>query len=388
MKSKLLGHSANDLFWFILPLLLPSLLIRYSLSYSQAGGILTIYLTVTAIGSLIMGKLSDRYSPKIILSYGFIIASLGLSLSGFAPSLPLFIIFLSMTAIGVSTFHPVMYAIIDDQYSDNKEKVLGWYETAGTSAILVLFLINGVLIDKIGIRGVLILTSVPAFIMGVYYLKSNSIYSGHKGKNKNDDSQEPATAKHVFRFILFLFSVILRIISVAAVLNFLPLILVNFLSFTESTASFATAFFFAGGIGGSLATGKLSSRFKPMILLIVGSLLIIPCLVAFSIQLPHWGYLVIITIFGFFGSSCFITQNLLMTSYGKHLGKGEIFGILMGVLTITSAFSPAIFGYIIDITGFERAIYLFTLPLILSVAFLVLLLGEKSKVVKISGISK
>lgn len=63
MHQKLLGHSANDLFWFILPLVLPFLLVRYNLSYTQAGGILTLYLGVTALGSFVMGKLSDRVSP-------------------------------------------------------------------------------------------------------------------------------------------------------------------------------------------------------------------------------------------------------------------------------------------------------------------------------------
>ena len=91
MKYKLLGHGANDLFWFILPLVLPLLLIRYNLSYAQAGGILTVYLFVTAVCSFIMGKLSDRLSPRKILGYGFILASLGLIASGFAPSLPVFL---------------------------------------------------------------------------------------------------------------------------------------------------------------------------------------------------------------------------------------------------------------------------------------------------------
>ena len=380
MKSKLLGHSANDLFWFILPLLLPSLLVQYNLSYSQAGGILTVYLTVTAIGSFFMGKLSDRFSPKKILSYGLILAALGLSLAGFAPSLPVFIAILSVTAIGVSTFHPVMYAIIDDHYPDNKEKVMGLYETAGTAAILLMFLINGLLLDTIGIKGVLILTSIPALIMGIYYWKSNSIPSAHSGGNGKDRSFEPAAATDILRFVLFLLSVILRIMSIAAVLNFLPTILVNFLHFNKSSASYATAFFFAGGIGGSLAAGKYSIRFNPMSVLAVGSFLIIPCLLAFTIQLPQWGYLAIIATFGFFGSGCIISQNLLMTSLGKHLGKGEVFGILMGALTLTSAFSPALFGYLIDIKGFYLAIFIFTLPLIGSIAILFHLLREKSRV--------
>ena len=64
MKSKLFGHGANDLYWFILPLVLPALLSRYNLGYTGAGGILTIYLLFTAAGSFVMGRLSDRMSRK------------------------------------------------------------------------------------------------------------------------------------------------------------------------------------------------------------------------------------------------------------------------------------------------------------------------------------
>ncbi len=63
---------------------------------------------------------------------------------------------ISITAVGVSTFHPVMYAVIDENYPENKGRVMGLYEGFGTGAILLMYLINGYLIRWIGIRGVLI----------------------------------------------------------------------------------------------------------------------------------------------------------------------------------------------------------------------------------------
>ncbi len=71
MRLNLLGHGENDLFLFILSMVLPYLLSTYSLSYMQAGGILNA--------------------------------------SGFAGSLGLFLLLVSITAVGVSTIHPVRY---------------------------------------------------------------------------------------------------------------------------------------------------------------------------------------------------------------------------------------------------------------------------------------
>jgi len=374
MISKLLGHGANDLFWFILPLVLPALLHRYDLSYSQAGGILTIYLAVTAVFSFLLGKLSDKLSRKTILSYGFILASLGLAASGFAATLPVFLIIISITAIGVGSFHPTMYALLDESYPDNKGKVMGLYEVAGTVAILLMFLINGFLINRVGVRGVLVVTAIPALVMGAVYRFSDVIPSGTAHVEDQDRDNKKVSKKEHFKFILFLASVILRVLSVTAVLNFLPTIFVNFFGYSENSASYATAFFFAGGIGGSLLAARFSDRVNSFAILLVGSILLIPSILILSLDLPTVVYPLAVALFGGFGSGCIINQNLLMTRLGRHLGKGEVFGVLMGLITITSAVSPALFGAVIDIAGFTSALRIFILPLIISIAILIFLL--------------
>ncbi|MBI9108035.1 MAG: MFS transporter [Spirochaetales bacterium] len=373
MKAKLLGHSANDLFWFILPLVLPSLLVRYSLSYAEAGGILTIYLLVLAMFSFMMGKLSDRFSRKKILSLGFFLAALGLIASGFAPGLSVFLVLISITAVGVSTFHPVMYAVIHDTYSENRSRMMGLYECFGTGAIFVMFLVNGYLLESIGVRGVLILTAVPALIMGFVYVFSDSI-SNDRADLPSPDPTGVSGRGRVLRFMLFLFSVILRVFSVTAVLNFLPIIFVDFFGLDPGGAAYSTAFFFAGGIAGSLVFGSLSARYNSFGIILAGSVFIGGAMFVLSASLPVWIYLIIIALFGGFASGCVINQNLLMGRLGGSLGKGEVFGILMGVMTVTSAFSPAVFGTVIDTIGYQSALRLFVLPLILSSAILIYLL--------------
>lgn len=372
MKSKYLGHSANDLFWFILPLVLPSLLIRYELSFTQAGGILTTYLMVTALCSFAVGKLADRFSRKKLLSYGFILAAAGLASSGFAPNLGIFLALISLTAVGVSTFHPVMYAVIDDQYQEGKGKIMGLYESFGTGAILLMFLINGFLLGIIGVKGILILTAAPALIMGFVYLYSDVIPEVSK-EEKSQNENEPASKKDIVRFVLFLLSVILRVFAVTAVLNFLPTIFVSFLNYSEASAAYASAIFFGGGLIGSLIAGRLADRLNSFSILLWGTLLIIPSLLFFSLDMPGILYPIIVGFFGAFGSGCIINQNLLMSRMGRHLGSGEIFGILMGVMTITSSLSPALFGLTIDLAGLKPAIIIFTSPLLLSTLILIYL---------------
>lgn len=364
MLSQLLGHSANDLFWFILPLVLPALLVRYDLSYSQAGAVLTTYLTVTALGSFAAGRLADRFSRRGILAAGLILAAGGLSAAGFAPTLTLFLVIISLTALAMSSFHPVMYAVIDEAYPRRKTLAMSRYETAGTVAILGMFLINGFLLEKIGVRGVLMLTSLPALLMGLCYLKPGSLPPERPRAAAGDRESSPAPSRReLFRFVLFLGAAMLRTLTVAAILNFLPTLLTGFWGFAENTASYATACYFIGGIAGSLLAGKVPERFDPFRVLLWGSLLIAPPILCLTLPLPAAGYLGAILVMGFFASGCLINQNLLMTSLGRHLGTGEVFGVLMGALTLTSAFSPGLLGLALDRWGAAKALSLFALPL-------------------------
>ncbi len=380
MTSKFLGHGANDLFWFILPLVLPLLLVRYDLSYGQAGSILTLYLGVTALGSVLIGRLSDRVSRKIILALGMILSASGLTLAGFAPSLPVFLLLVSLTALGVSTFHPVMYAILDEDYPKDRGRIMSWYETSGSSAILLMFLVNGFLLEKIGVRGVLFLTSIPALLMGLHYALSDAIPPALKADSASGGQEYTAGRRDILRYILFLTGIILRVISVGAVLNFLPVILVNFLDFKTSSASYGTAFFFVGGIAGSLMAGRLADRSTPLKALAVSILLVIPFLIIFVLPLPSWAHVLGIMGFGFFGSGCIVYQNILMAGFSRHLGRGEAFGIMMGALTIGSAVSPALLGASLDHWGFVNSLILFSLPLLASSMMLFYLLRTEEPV--------
>ena len=65
------GHGVNDIFWYILPSLLPVILDQFDIKYGTAGGLLTAFLGVVAVFSFILDKISD-YSPRhIILAAGF-----------------------------------------------------------------------------------------------------------------------------------------------------------------------------------------------------------------------------------------------------------------------------------------------------------------------------
>ncbi len=80
LRSTSFAHALSDMYWFIFPVLLPLVKEEFGLSYIQAGLLVTSFTIVTGLGSFITGYLGDRFGRRIILSGGFLIASLALIL--------------------------------------------------------------------------------------------------------------------------------------------------------------------------------------------------------------------------------------------------------------------------------------------------------------------
>lgn len=59
------------------------------------------------------------------------------------------------------------------------------------------------------------------------------------------------------------------------------------------------------------------------------------------------------------------SRNMLFAVFGKQMGSGRVFGIVMAISTIVHSISPALFGVIADQWGLRAAVRVFTLPVIL-----------------------
>ena len=69
-------------------------------------------------------------------------------------------------------------------------------------------------------------------------------------------------------------------------------------------------------------------------------------------------------------------QNIYVSTLTSSMGKGMGFGFLMGLMTLTNAFGPGLFGILADFTNLRMAILWYTLPAILG--WLLLLIMAQS----------
>ncbi len=367
VRFSYLGHSINEVYWFILPLLLPKILKEFGLSYLKAGGLITMYLVMVSLFSLLIGRASDMLPRWRILTAGFFLAFTGFLLAGLSQSLLLLTLCMSAGAIGVSAFHPIAYALLDEHTDKAKGQVFGTFECWGMTGAFLMFAVNGILLSFFSWRTVLIITASPSLFMGYMALTT----SAPNSSRRNPELGHPETAVEAHPVILlpvFFLTVVLRIISVWGVLTFVPTYLMRELAVEEHLAAFSSGVYFLGAIIGSRIGGKAGDTIGHVRILLAGTLVMAPVIYLLGTLGIWWTAPPLLLLFGLSASSVSPNQNYILSCLSSGMGRGTTFGTLVSILTMTNAISPLIFGAGADLFGIAHTIRLFSLPMVLSFA--------------------
>jgi len=385
-----LGHGTNDMYWFILPILLPLMLDQFKMDYTAAGILMTSFLFIIALLSFFMGWASDKVSPPIIIGLGFLLASGSLLSAGFIPSFAPFVFFLLLTAAGVSTFHPAIYNLINEAIKTRKGWAFGRFEFWGLTAIFLLVIVAGTLLRVMHWKGVIAVIALPGFVIGALFLRfRRELLRDHPEKgyhpDKESTSQRPeagsASPTGLMPFILLCTSSMLLFLSITAVMNFMPTFFVKELGLSPALASYTSGFYFFGGMITALLAGRWVDRHSPVWAYLILCALMIPLVLFFSLPLPGWMLPPLLVLLGACSGAFMPSRNMLFAVFGKQMGSGRVFGIVMAISTIVHSISPALFGLIADQWGLRAAIRVFTLPVILgcisAVAFIQSIKNQK-----------
>ncbi|MFW5992474.1 MAG: MFS transporter, partial [Halanaerobiaceae bacterium] len=147
------GHAYNDIYFFIIPLLLPFLRAEFNLSYTQAGFILTLHVGLRSLFSYVSGHLGDCHDKRIIIAAGFFIASFSLAALMWTNSIYGIIACFLLMAVGVAAFHPLATALVGEAaHSKYRAFHIGLFETAGAMGIMVATFTFGFLVEGWGWR--------------------------------------------------------------------------------------------------------------------------------------------------------------------------------------------------------------------------------------------
>ena len=277
--ANLMIHFMNDGTVFLLPAVLPLIIIEYGLSFGAAGLLSSIIPFCLGVLQTPIGSLSDRLPNTLMLRFGILIVSIGSFTAALFPSLLAPSLFL--IGIGGSIYHPVGYAYTSKIVQNSGTgTALGIQSSSGDMGILAALLSAGPLIMVGGWRsvflfwGTLCLASfiVTSFIFRGGSNPSETVLGSQSeaktcGPPKTPYPAPPSTAKgHTLSILLKKESLLIMVLfaSLGAVQRLISTYLPTVLFFEGIDITIAdsiTGVLVGAGIIGGILGGNMVDRY-------------------------------------------------------------------------------------------------------------------------------
>jgi len=370
VKSKLklnaLGHSYNDMYFFIIPFLLPLFREEFGINYVQSGLILTIHVALRSIFSLVFGYFGDKYEKKVIIASGFICSSIFLGSLIWINNIYTIVTFLFLLAIGVSTFHPLATAIVrENSKKHQRGHYLSLFTAAGTAGIIVASLLFGFLVQTWGWKMTCLLLSLPGYFLGYAYLKSKK-----DKKNLKVKVEKKIKRGHIN---LFFISMSIRSLGLWAILSFLPIYATDYLGLKPEISAWIVSIIFIGMFVGSLISSRIIDKNHPLILVLSATIITTFLVLGITFIAQPISIVLLIGILGIVEGIFFPSQSTWLTFICPANHQSKIFGISLFVEGLSATIAPILYGWIADQFSLIWAYRLAAIPIFISfILFLIL----------------
>jgi len=108
-----LAHGTSHFFHLMLPPLFPWLMRDFSLSFTEAGLLMTVFFVISGVGQAIAGFVVDRVGARPVLYFGIATLSISGLLLGVSQSYSMLLLTAAVAGLGNSIFHPADFTLLN-----------------------------------------------------------------------------------------------------------------------------------------------------------------------------------------------------------------------------------------------------------------------------------
>jgi len=349
-----LAHTATDVNQGAIPVLLPFFIAQHNLTYAAAAAIVLTTTLVSTVTQPVFGLVADRLSKPWLMPMGVLLAGLGLSCVGLAPTYHTGLIAVALSGIGVAAFHPEGARLANRFAGENKATAMSIFATGGQLGFAIGPIIATFALLQWGIQGTAFL-AVPA--IGVTLLVAfilPGLWKFHEAAGGKAVMKSQGT-DFWGAFICLSILVLFRSVIFYGINTFLPLYWINILNQSKAAGASALTVFFASGVVGNLLGGRVADRVGFRVAVVVEFALLTIFLPIFAYTPnPSWALFLLVPIglmiFSPVGPMVVLGQSYLPNRVG--LASGVTLGLAFSFGGITTPF----FGWIADRHGLHAAI--------------------------------
>ncbi|TEU12548.1 MFS transporter [Candidatus Bathyarchaeota archaeon] len=350
--SVIILHMLNHVISGAMPMLYPDIMDEFNISYSQLGLMRSASTFAAGFPQMFVGFFRRWFSGRVIVGVGNLVNALMNMLAALSRGFLQFLGLRVLGSVGSSTQHPVGASIVSSATETSKMgRMLGLNQAIPSLAFSFTPLIAAYLLTRMGWRSALGILSVPALLLSivliVFVRGASSVEATTRDALNFSKLRESLKNKNVLAISLLRSVMAFRM----GVRTFLPLYFIDILGFNSETSSVLYAILLFGGVLGPFFWGSLSDRVnrKPLIIGIT-----VASIVGYYL-LNHvtgfWPLAVLLFLIGFLVQTV-IVQSVLSDSVERDQ-LDQIFGFYFTIGFTIASFSSIIFGYIIELYGFN-----------------------------------
>lgn len=228
------GHMINDSYNGFLAPLLPFLMQKYGLSLALTAALATISTTSASLIQPLQGLIADKFTHRYFVALGPFLTATFMGFVGIAPGYSFLVIFLILSGIGTSLFHPQAATMVKQTSGDKAGLGMSIFVTGGTIGAALGPVMILLTIQYLGLEYSLV-TTIPGLLIA--YLLFRYAPNIENGKNQTADPELKSNrnGSQVFYLSLLTGIAILRAVAISSLHIFSPLYLIQ-VNFTKETA--------------------------------------------------------------------------------------------------------------------------------------------------------
>jgi MFS transporter, FSR family, fosmidomycin resistance protein len=334
------GHFATDFSNGALPALLPFLVHRFELSYTEVGALMLVSALASSLIQPLFGLWSDRRGAVWLLPVGVALAGVGMALVAASTSYRACLVFVTISGLGTAAYHPEGSKFTAYVSGTRRASGMSLFSIGGNLGVALGALTTAPLLLGFGRLGGLLL-AVPALVVTGLLLATTRYLRGFEPERAS--ARAAAGEDRPGALALLLGVVALRSVGWFGLLTFVPLWAVSLGQSETYGNNLLSLMLFTGGVG-TLAAGPLADRFGRRPVLLASLVATPPLIVLFVAVGGALGAvalaLVGVCVVGTFGVTGVMSQEYLPSriglasgiSIGFSIGLGGVAALALGAL--------------------------------------------------------
>jgi FSR family fosmidomycin resistance protein-like MFS transporter len=347
------GHLVVDLAQGALPALLPFLVLRFDLSYTEAAALVLAGTISSSIVQPAFGLWSDARGALWLLPAGVAVAGLGMAAASVAPAYPLVILAVLVSGLGVAAYHPEGSKFASYVSGRRRASGMSLFSVGGNVGFALGPLLASFLIITLdlGLDGGVFL-AVPG-LAAAAVLASFTGYLGAFAPEGGPAAERDLEPTRPRGLALLLLVVGLRSVAHMGLFTFVPLYEIS----RGNGAGYGTrllALFLLAGALGTLLGGPLADRFGRRTVLIGSFVVATPLILVYALAGGLVGAFALVlsgaAVIGTFGVSLVMSQEYMPGRVG--MASGLSIGLAIGL----GGVSAVSLGAVADAVDLETAV--------------------------------